>query len=173
MQSLPQNKGSISYCKVKSLRERCILRLNLYKMDMKEISKLGTTDKVKRMARTIGIFLLTYVLYPTAVLAQSFNGIKTIRECQTKECGWAEFIQMANEALTLLVFIAILGSTFVIVWAGFTMMINMGNPGEVEKGKKMLWTAIKGLIWTLCAWLLMRFIFDQPNVESWVRTYIN
>jgi hypothetical protein len=34
-------------------------------------------------------------------------------------------------------------------------MMSRGNPSEVQKANHMFWLVIKGLIWMLCAWLIV------------------
>jgi hypothetical protein len=88
------------------------------------------------------------------------------------ECGWVQLVQLGSEILSFGVYIAILGATVVIVMAGWKIMMNSGNEGEVKTGKKMLWAAITGIIVTMCAYMAVQFILNKLGVIQGIRLFI-
>jgi hypothetical protein len=124
---------------------------------------------------TLGIFLIPGLLTPhiaQAQSAQNFSALTVLKECTTKECRWPEFLRLLNEILKFMVYIAIAGATIAIALGGLSMVMNMGDTGKISEGKKRIKNAIIGLVLTLAAWLIMKFLLDLIGVESWVRSFI-
>jgi len=61
---------------------------------------------------------------------------------------------------TLFLVLAVV-SVFVIIYAGFTMMTSAGDPGKVQKGKKTLTGAVIGLIISVIAYGLVKWVVDS------------
>lgn len=61
---------------------------------------------------------------------------------------------------TLFLVLAVV-SVFVIIYAGFTMMTSAGDPGKVQKGKKTLIGAVIGLIISVIAYGLVKWVVDS------------
>jgi hypothetical protein len=115
------------------------------------------------------------ILGMTSVEAQGIDGFGVFRvpaECNTRECSWVDLIRLGNEVINFAVYIAIIGATIAIAYAGFNMLINAGNASEIKKSQKMITTAIIGIVVTLGGWLFVKFILDQFGVDARYRTLI-
>ena len=64
---------------------------------------------------------------------------------------------IADYAVLLFVIIAIV-SVFMIIYAGYTMMTSAGDPGKVKKGKDTLIGSIIGLVISLLAFAIVKFV---------------
>lgn len=62
-------------------------------------------------------------------------------------------IEKAFEYLVLPIFVALL------VYAGYLYITSGGDTGVHKKAKDILWTALKGLVLALCAWIIVKAIF--------------
>lgn len=88
------------------------------------------------------------------------------------ECGWVQLVQLGSEILSFGIYIAVLGATCVIVFAGWKIMTSNGDEGAVKLGKKMLWASIVGIIVTMCAYMVVQFILTKLGVISGIRLFI-
>lgn len=107
-----------------------------------------------------------------AQATKGFGIFKVPAECNTRECSWVDLVRLGNEVIDFAVYIAIIGATIAIAYAGFNMLINAGNASEREKSRKMITTAIIGIVVTLGGWLFVDFILDQFGVGDAYRTLI-
>ncbi len=134
------------------------------------------------LATSIMLSVLTIALVSTQIAeAQTGSTISefTVPEkCNTPvsrdgnpECGWKELVMLGSEILKFAIFFAILGATVTFTWAGFKMLLNQGSDGEIKKAKEMIWTATKGLIITMIAWIIVDFILDSLGVTTIFRQF--
>lgn len=120
------------------------------------------------LAGTFFVFLLgmsfvsTHTVHAQATDVGKFSRFTVIERCNKPgvECNWKDFLDLGNEILKFAIFIAILGCTVVLTYAGFKMILNQGNSGEISKAKSMMMKSITGLIITMCAYLIVDFILD-------------
>ncbi len=82
------------------------------------------------------------------------------------ECGWQELMMLGGEILRFAIFLAVLGTTVAFTIAGFKMITNQGNSGEISKAKEMMTKAVIGIIVTMTAWLIVTFILNQLSVGA-------
>lgn len=92
----------------------------------------------------------------------------------TNKCTFSDVFKLLNNAITFF-FTKLLAPIFVIMimYAGFRYITAEGNPAKTIKLKSMLWHIIKGLLYILCAWLVVYTImttvlnddFKQQGVE--------
>lgn len=82
------------------------------------------------------------------------------------ECGWPELMMLGGEILRFAIFLAVLGTTVAFIFAGFKMITNQGNSGEISKAKDMMTKAVIGIIVTMTAWLIVTFILNQLSVGA-------
>lgn len=114
--------------------------------------------------------ILTVIALPLIAHGQEFDTRLTVPgECNAKECGWVELVKLGNQVLSFGIFLAVLGATLAIVWAGWKMTMNMGNDGEVKEAKKILWKAIVGIVITMSAYMIVQFILDNLGVDNAIR----
>jgi hypothetical protein len=60
----------------------------------------------------------------------------------------------------LVYFIAAPVATVMFLYAGFLLLTNRGNEGQVTKAKSIFSAVFWGLVATLAAWLIIKFILD-------------
>ena len=66
-----------------------------------------------------------------------------------------------------IVLIAVPAASIAIMWAGIQMVIYSDNPGKREAGKKMLFTALVGIVIVLGSYVAVKTVTDffvDPNV---------
>lgn len=69
--------------------------------------------------------------------------------------GFCDLMGTMNTVLHFIVALAALIAVGIIVYAGVRMVTAPGSSSEHEEGKKILWSAIKGLVLVLAAWLII------------------
>jgi hypothetical protein len=139
-----------------------------------------------RIFSRIAVFLFTCALFAGSFLiganqvyAQSqpgtFSAFTIPAKCNTAldgpqpECGWPQLLALGGEVLKFAIFLAVLGTTVAFMMAGFKMITNQGNSGEISKAKEMMTKATIGIIVTMIAWLIVNFILNQLGVEAQFR----
>lgn len=164
MQLLQQSKDWIYYCKE--------LSLNCFNfMKMAKIMKMKLSKKIVTASAKMGIILFMFFM-PLLAHAQNFAQFTVPNRCNQEECGWNDLIALGSEILQFAIYLAVLGATVSFIVAGWKMMMNQGNSGEIEKAKGIMAKAAIGLVLTMCAWLLVDFILDNLGVGAEFRTFI-
>jgi hypothetical protein len=77
---------------------------------------------------------------------------------QPEQCTWADFIALANNIVSFIVFLSSMLVVIAFCYAGFLYLTAAGNSGQVEKAHGVFKTAIMGLVIVLCGWLLIATI---------------
>lgn len=119
------------------------------------------------------LFLLSF-LYFSPLYAQDSGSTQTsdnqmLNKLETiaKDGGYATGSEAASApkvvGQVINAFTSILGIIFVIliVVAGFTWMTSSGNEEKIKKATATIKSATIGLVLTLSAWVIWRFIFDR------------
>jgi hypothetical protein len=78
-------------------------------------------------------------------------------KCSSHDPNFGVKKMIGNIVEVLFVIIAIV-SVFMIIYAGYTMMISAGDPGKVKKGKDTLIGSIIGLVISLLAFAIVKFV---------------
>ncbi len=65
---------------------------------------------------------------------------------ETKPCNITAFVVWVKKIINYLFYISVPIATAFILWGAFVMMKSGGNPGEFDKGKKVILSAIVGII---------------------------
>lgn len=138
----------------------------------RKFSIIGANILVFSMLAGITIFSFTSPFGAKVAEAQDFARFRVPEICNNKECGWQELMALANEILKFAVYLAVLGATVSFVYAGFKMMMNQGNSGEIEKAKGIIYTAAIGLVITMSAWLIVDFVLDNFGVRPEFRSLV-
>lgn len=77
----------------------------------------------------------------------------------TDDCDSADLVRLINNVINFLVFqVAIFLATVIIVWAGVLYVLYPYKPGNKELAKKMIFSAIGGLMIVLSAYIIIKFI---------------
>ncbi|MFM2383804.1 MAG: hypothetical protein RIQ72_376 [Candidatus Parcubacteria bacterium] len=141
---------------------------------------------MKKTFSRIAVSLFTCTLFASSFLisvnqayAQSQPGTFSVFTIPAKcnkaisgnqpECGWPELLALGGEVLKFAIFLAVLGTTVAFMMAGFKMITNQGNSGEISKAKDMMTKAAIGIIVTMIAWLIVNFILNQLGVGAQFR----
>lgn len=112
--------------------------------------------------QTLVVPLLFLLLPAVQVLAQG------LVPCQGDACTLCDFFAMINNVLKfILVDIVLPISAFLIVVAGFLMIFGAESPENIEKGKKILFSVVVGLILCFTAYLIVGFFFQVIGVAGW------
>ncbi len=117
-------------------------------------------------------FMLGPSVASAEVAGASFTFFRVPEICNTRECGWLDFVALGNEVLRFAVYMSIFGATIAFTFAGFKMLTNADSSGEIEKAKKIIWTAAIGIVVTLSAWLIVKFILDNFGVGAEFRKLV-
>jgi hypothetical protein len=92
-------------------------------------------------------------------------------DCKT-DCGWADLIVLANKVVTFLVWLSASLVVIAFCYAGFLYMTAFGESGKIEQAHGIFKSAITGLFFVLCGWLLIATILTvlkaDPNVVNTV-----
>lgn len=126
------------------------------------------------------LFLLVFLLAPMIVLAQgstqppppppptSNTGI--VYNCTSStpgDCTWDDLINAVRFLINWATIFAIQFSVVVIAYAGFKYMLSGDNQGERTKANGMLFSVLKGMIFILLAWVIVRLILSGLGA-SWI-----
>jgi len=113
------------------------------------------------MKKTL-IFLLAFLflISPIFVFAQPSLIIcnEESGSSFTNECGWDDLVQLAQNFIDFLIYLAIPLAALSFSYAGFLIMTAGGNQGQRDKGKDVFVKVAKGLIFMLVAWLIVDLI---------------
>ncbi len=78
-------------------------------------------------------------------------------KCSSHDPNFGVKKMIGNIVEILFVIIAVV-SVFMIIYAGYTMMTSAGDPGKVKKGKDTLIGSIIGLIISILAFAIVKFV---------------
>lgn len=88
--------------------------------------------------------------------------------CTGGACTLCDFFALINNVMKfILVDIVLPISAFLIVVAGFMMIFGAENPENIEKGKKILFTVVVGLVLCFTAYLIVGLFFKVIGVAGW------
>ena len=112
--------------------------------------------------------LLTFLflIAPVFALAQDLPENTNLILCNTElvngkftdPCTFTHFIQLAQNLINFIVYLAIPISAIVFAWAGWTILSAGDNAGQRQKAKDMFSKVVIGLFFILAAWLIIRTI---------------
>lgn len=93
---------------------------------------------------------------------------KVLLGCTTgaTPCGWVDLINLVNAMVQY--GIEIIGIAFVLVllYVGFMYLTSGGDVSKVKKSRDMLNKVMWGMIFTLCAWIIVYFILTSLGVDE-------
>jgi len=107
---------------------------------------------------SLSLILLVFAAFTTVTFAQvdenRFIGIP----CDGPDCTFNSFVQLVQNVLTFLVLLSLPIATIAFAWAGILMLTAAGNSGQVDHAKSIFGNVLKGLLFVLTAWLIVKFI---------------
>lgn len=102
-----------------------------------------------------GTALSLFVTLPTSfVLAQSAVG-RLVPEGDAATFGWCEFIKLVQNLINFAIFLGIMATALLFMWAGFLYITNGGSSENISKAKKIFKAVVWGFVAILGGWLLV------------------
>jgi len=99
------------------------------------------------------------MLMPSLTMALNLPG--PIVQCTgaggSHPCTCKDLVTSAQNLLYTGIYLAVFTSAILFAWAGWKMLTGrtVGNSGDIENAKKILWNVIIGLVIILAAWLIV------------------
>ncbi len=129
-----------------------------------------TLNKTALMMRKIGISILTALIIfsPIAVFGAGLvpcDGINV-------KCDYQSLIILANNIIDFLLKASVIVAMLLFAYAGFQLIFSGGDTGAMAKAKAVFWSAIKGLVWALAAWLIVDTILKVLLQGDGFRQYV-
>lgn len=110
-------------------------------MNMKKISKY--------------LLIVAFIAVPSIVFAQGI----VPAGCQTGPCGFCDFVTLIDNLIKFALFVIILPVCVIaFITAGIILLSAVGNPQKIERGKKIFFYALWGLILAFAAFLIIHII---------------
>jgi len=120
------------------------------------------TGSHKRQAKLKIALLFLTLLLP---ISHTFAALVP---CAGGACTLCDFFAMVNNILKFILLDIVLPvSAFLIVVAGFLMIFGAESPENIDRGKKILFTVIVGLIICFTAYLIVGLFFQVIGVAGW------
>lgn len=130
--------------------------------------------------RTAFVFALCFVIVagPYAIAYGQGTGLpdrilpeRIVPKCGEKSiCGLCDFVQLANNILTAIIYLSVFLAAVLFAYAGFQYMTAYGEPGKIKAAHEIFRNVGLGLVIVLAAWLiidtLMRVLTGN---ETWSR----
>ncbi|MEI6042615.1 MAG: hypothetical protein WCQ00_03570 [bacterium] len=140
-------------------------------------NKLLKKENFAKSKNTVWSTLLTLAvvlfgfLNVSKVFAQStgsnpVSNLLLICTTRSTPCGWQDLINLINAMVQYA--IELIGIVFVIVllYAGMMYITSGGDASKVKKAKDMLYKVVWGMVYTLCAWIIVYFILTSLGVDQ-------
>jgi hypothetical protein len=117
---------------------------------------------IKRVSA--GAVMATCVVFFIAIASVNFSQAQVnaqpsvVIPCDGPECTFQHFVRLVQNVLTFLILLSIPIATLAFAWAGILMLTAAGNSGQVDKAKGIFWNVLKGFLFVLTAWLIVKMI---------------
>ncbi len=109
------------------------------------------------------MLIIVVGIVPGIVVAEKSG---SILECVGVECNtWKAFIQSVNNFIDFLFRIAIGLSSISIAYAGFLYLTASGDEGKVKKAHGIFWMILKGFLFMLSAWVIVKLVLRLAGPE--------
>lgn len=113
-------------------------------------------------------------LDPSTDVVKSFDGggLVPCGRGGSAECNWNDLIILANRVVTFLVWLSVSLAVMAFCYAGFLYMTAFGESGKIEQAHGIFKSAITGILFVLCGWLIIATILkvlvngDEANIGS-------
>ncbi len=88
----------------------------------------------------------------------------------TNPCGWTHLLQLAQNLLNFMVYIAVPIAAIAFAYAGWLYLSARGNPGQITKAHGIFMNVAIGIVIVLVAWLVIDQIMEAlVNPNSFIR----
>ena len=105
------------------------------------------------------IFFFAVVFMPLFAFATVWTPGQPIVPCATA-CDYNDFIQLIQNVITFLLYMAAPIAAGMFAWAGWLYMSALGDTGKIAKATSIFGTVFWGIIIALSAWLAIKLITD-------------
>lgn len=135
------------------------------------------STKVKQLLKKISMYVsvLAVVLMPYVSYAQLVPFVPD--ECYAKatqdasgrvsvNCGWAQLMKMGQNIIRNAIYLAAMAAVISIVYAGWLYMSSGDDAGQRKAANKIFGNVIKGIFFTMAAWLLVATMLRFLGVDN-------
>lgn len=124
------------------------------------------------MKKLFLIITLTFLLSTVFVLPQSTLAAGLV-PCDGKDCDINAFFTLLKNVYDFIVLqVATPLAILAIAVGGILVLISAGNPNLSGTGKKILFSAILGLVLVFGSWLIINFVLDMVGfTKDWTKPF--
>ena len=109
----------------------------------------------------LAVIVLSPLITSAAAADCPTGGFVTCSGDTTCPCTWDKVIEMLKKILNFIATeVALPLGTIAIIVGGVMLLISAGNPNLAGMGKKIVYSAIIGLVLALCTTLIINWILD-------------
>lgn len=84
----------------------------------------------------------------------------------TVNCGWSQLMQLGQNVLRNAIYLAAMAAVVSFVYAGYLYMTSGDDSGARSTANKIFGNVIKGIFFTMAAWLLIATILKFLGVDN-------
>jgi len=117
-----------------------------------------------------GILLVAFM--PMIVFGQPFTQ-SGIVPCDGADCDFNSLIELANNIIKWMVFIAPFLAGIAFAFAGFYYFTSAGNPQRVKQAHEIFQYTFLGIVIVVAAWLIVKTILLGLSADAYLLEYFN
>ncbi|NCN52944.1 hypothetical protein GW950_00590 [Candidatus Wolfebacteria bacterium] len=114
-------------------------------------------NKIKSIIYTGGYMML---------VRANITSAQGLVPCSGVDCNLCDLLVLVNNLITFMIEATIALAALFFAYGAFTMILAGGSPDNVNKGKESMFTAIKGVVVILTAWLILGTIIQMLSGSS-------
>ena len=118
--------------------------------------------------KKIPLFFILYSLFLNANVA--FAQSRLI-PCSGLDCNLCDLLELAKNVINWLVSISSVLAVGFIIWGSIVIMTAGASPERANEGKKIITTAVIGLVIVLASWLILgtiiQIVTGSPSALPW------
>lgn len=128
-------------------------------------------NKTILTTRGIAVFIITFSVFLSPILV-SGAGLVPCDGTNESPCNYQSLIILANKIINFLLEASVIIAMLLFTYAGFQLAFSGGDTGAMSKAKAIFWSALKGLVIALAAWLIIETILRVLLKEGGFSRYI-
>jgi len=101
------------------------------------------------MIKKIILFSIFYFLFSTLIVEAG------LVPCAPGKCTWCDLMQLIKNVIDFLMYLVVPLSVVMIIVGGIMIMTAAGSTERVFKGRKIVTTAVVGLLIALLSWIII------------------
>lgn len=115
--------------------------------------------KKNKYSIVANLFIFLILAIPFVVGAQGNAG--SLVACQTAEdCNFRAFLATFNNIIRFTIQLGVAFFAIILAYAGWEYITAGGNASKISSAHAKLWTAVKGFVVLLLAYLIVRLIYE-------------